>query len=147
MPRDILKQMGKGGIEVIDRDLGFEICLKEGIESIVLGSFVKAGDTFATDVKVLDVENKKLLKSAGSKGKGINSILDTQIDELSREISLGIGMAREKIEETRVRLADITTTSMEAYRYFLRGQEESDKYYWEGSHWDKMFQFVGNISG
>jgi serine/threonine protein kinase/Tfp pilus assembly protein PilF len=127
--RDILKQMGKGDVEVIDRDLGFDICRREGIEAITLGTFTKAGDMFATDVKVLDVESKNLLKSASSRGEGVDSILKRQIDELSRQISEGVGIAREKIEEPQVRLAEVTTNSMEAYNYFLRGREAFEKFY------------------
>lgn len=122
--RDLLAQMGQKGIDIIDTDLGFEICRREGIESIVTGSFVKAGDTFVTDVKVLDVETKKMLKSATSRGTGENSILDTQIDELGREISLGLGIARQKLEATQRPITELTTTSMEAYKLYLQGKEE-----------------------
>jgi len=86
---------------------------------------------FAMDVKVLDVESKRLLESASSKSKGEDSILATQIDELSKEISRGIGISEQKIEETRLQVAEVTTTSMEAYKYFLRGREELEKYYWD----------------
>ncbi len=125
---DLLKQMGKKDVEIIDRDLGFELCRREGIEAIVLGSFIKAGDMFATDVKVLDVESKRLLKSASSKGKGVSSILERQIDELSRDISRGIDISESKIEATQLRIAEVTTSSMEAYNYFLRGCEDSEKF-------------------
>jgi tetratricopeptide (TPR) repeat protein len=129
--RDILKQMGKRDIEVIDRDLGFDICRREGIEAITLGTFTKAGDMFVTDVKVLDVESKQLLKGASSRGIGEQSILENQIDELSREISQGIGIGRGKIEPTQLKVADVTTTSMEAYNYFLKGRESSSKFYFD----------------
>ena len=128
---DLLKQMGEKDVESIDKDLGFEICRREGIASIVTGSFVKAGDTFVTDVKVLDVETKKLLKGANVRGKGEDSILQTQIDELTLEISQGLGIAREKLEADQRRIADVTTTSMEAYKYYLRGDEAGNKFYWE----------------
>jgi tetratricopeptide (TPR) repeat protein len=130
---DLLKQIGKRDMEIIDRDLGFELCRMEGIEAIVLGSYAKAGDMFATDVKIIDVETKRLLKSASSKGKTVDSILETQIDELSREISQGIGIAKEKMEEPQVRLADITTSSIEAYNYFLRGREDYEKFYFDSA--------------
>jgi serine/threonine protein kinase/Flp pilus assembly protein TadD len=120
---DLLKQMGQKDVEDIDRDLGFELCRREGIESIVTGSFVKAGDTFVTDVKVLDVATKKLLKGANVRGRGEDSILQTQIDELTLEISQGLGIAREKLEADQHRIADVTTSSMEAYSYFLQGKE------------------------
>jgi tetratricopeptide (TPR) repeat protein/TolB-like protein len=126
--RDLLSQMGQKDVEVIDTDLGFEICRREGIESIVVGFFVKAGDTFVTDVKVLDVETKKLVR-----GRGEDSILQTQIDELGREISLGLGVARQKIEASQRPTTDLTTSSMEAYRNFLQGKEEIDNLYAMGA--------------
>ncbi|MFB0564935.1 MAG: protein kinase [Candidatus Aminicenantaceae bacterium] len=128
---DLLKQMGKDGEDIIDKDLGFELCQTDGVDAIVLGSFIKAGEIFATDVKVLDVETKKILKSANSKGKGIGSILETQIGELSKEISRGVGLSGRKIEKTPLRIADITTSSMEAYKYFLKGRGDYEKFYFE----------------
>jgi len=126
---DLLKQIGKDDVEIISPDLGFRLCRMEGIEAIVLGSFIKAGDTFAMNVKVLDVETKKLIKSAKASGKGEDSILEIQIDELSREISQGIGISREKIEATQLKVAEVTTTSMEAYSYFIKAREAVEKFY------------------
>jgi len=126
---DLLRQMGKKDLEIIDRDLGFDLCRREGIEYIVLGSFTKAGNTFATDVKVLEVKSKNLLNSASSQGDGEDSILKTQIAELSREISGGIGIGRDRIESTSLQVSDVTTSSMEAYNYYLEGKEAYDKFY------------------
>jgi len=129
---DLLEQTGKEDKkEVIDRELGFELCSMDNVGAIVVGSFVKAGDVFATDVKVLDVKTKKLLKSAQSKGEGVGSILDKQIGELSREISKGIGLSEQKIEPSQMKIADLTTSSMEAYNYFLQGREEYEKFYYD----------------
>jgi serine/threonine protein kinase/Tfp pilus assembly protein PilF len=128
---DLLEQMGKKDTETIGRNLGFKLCRREGVESIILGSFIKAENMFATDVKVLDVETKNLLKSASSKGVGVDSILKTQIDELSKEITEGIGLARERIEPVKAAITDVTTSSMEAYRYFMQGRESVRKFYYE----------------
>ena len=128
---DLLDLMGKGEVEVIDGDLGFELCRQHGIEAIVLGSFVKAGEMFATDVKVLDVTTKNLLKSTSSRGKGIDSILERQIDELSKEISKGIGLPSRTVDAVKTRIADVTTSSMEAYDYYLKGREAHEKFYQE----------------
>jgi len=133
--RDLLKQIRKEDVEFIDPDLGFELCRREGIDAIVLGSFIKAGDMFATDVKVLSVESKRLLKSASSKGLGEDSILATQIDELSKEISHGMGIDRKKIEAAKLQIAEYTTTSMEAYKYFLEGVE-----YIKNAHFENAVQ-------
>jgi serine/threonine protein kinase/tetratricopeptide (TPR) repeat protein len=129
--RDLLRQMGKEDAEVVDEELGFELCRMDGIDAVVLGSFTKAGDMFATDVKVLDVETKRLLASASSREEGVASILEKQIDQLSRDISRGLGMSAREEEATQVRIAEVTTASMEAYNYFLRGREEYEKFYFQ----------------
>jgi serine/threonine protein kinase len=133
---DLLKQMGEEDIENIDQDLGFELCRREGVERVVLGSFVKAGNTFATDVKVLDVDTKKSLKSAGSRGEGLDSILKIQIDELSRKIIEGIGIRGEKSEAPRAAVADVTTDSMDAYKYYISGVENHRRFYYEDARSD-----------
>jgi serine/threonine protein kinase/Tfp pilus assembly protein PilF len=131
--RDILKQIGKGDQDQIDSDVGFELCRREGIQALVLGSFMKAGDMFALDVKVLDVETKKLLRSAGAKGKGVDSILESQIDELSGEIWQGVGLSAKGLEFAPTKVVNVTTASMEAYNYFLKADEEVNRLHWESS--------------
>jgi len=127
---DLLKQAGKANVDVIDSELGFEICRMDGVEAIILGSFVKAGNMFATDVKVLDVASKRILKSAGSKGQGVQSILEKQIGDLSKEISRGIGISDRKAEAVQAKIADKATSSMEAYNLFLKGRDEYEKFYY-----------------
>ena len=122
--QDLMKQVGREGEETIDKDLGFEICRREGIEAVVLGSVMKVGSVFATDVKVFDVETGELIKSTSSQGEGLDSIINSQIAELSREIALGIGITREEIASADLDISEFTTTSMEAYNYFIKGRED-----------------------
>jgi tetratricopeptide (TPR) repeat protein/TolB-like protein len=128
---DLLKQMGRDNVTKIDSDLGFELCRLEGIEAIVIGTYTKAGDVFVTDAKVLDVETRRLMKSASSRGEGVGSILKTQIDQLSMDVAQGIGIARQKLEASKLQIADVATSSMEAYSYFLKGRESYEKQYFD----------------
>lgn len=122
--QDLMRQVGSEGEETIDKDLGFELCRREGIEAVVLGSVMKVGSVFATDVKVFDVATKELIKSATSQGEGIDSIINTQITELSREIAIGIGISREELASADLNISEFTTTSMDAYNYFIKGRED-----------------------
>jgi serine/threonine protein kinase len=126
--KDLLKQMDKGDVDIISSDLGFQACQREGIQALVLGSFAKVGETFVTDVKVLDVETKRLLNSASSRGEGEDSIF-SQIDELSKEISEGMEISQQQIEAAQLNISEVTTNSIEAYKYFIKGREDSEKYY------------------
>jgi len=128
---DLLDALGKEDVELIDEHLGFELCRTDGIEAIVLGSFTKAGNVVVTEAKVLDVATKKLIKTTSSKGEGVASILKMQIDELSKEISRGVGLSERKVEATKLQITEVTTASMDAYNYFLRGREEYEKFYYD----------------
>jgi len=128
---DLLKQIGKEDTEFIDRDLGFELCQMDGVNTIVLGTFGKAADVFATDVKVLDVRTKDLIKSASSTGEGEGSILKTQIDELSKEIIKGIGISESKVESQNIQITSSTTESLEAYKNYIEARELYRKFYYE----------------
>ncbi len=122
--RDLLKQLGKADVQVITTDLGFELCQKDSVKALVTGSFVKMGDMFATDVKVIDVESKVLLKSASSKGEGLGSILKVQIDELGKQISTGFGLPERRIATEQKPIIEVTTSSLEAYDLYLKGVRE-----------------------
>ena len=128
--RDLLVQMGKKDVAIIDKELGFELCRREGVQAIVVGSFVKGGETFVTDVKVLDVTTKELLRSVSARGDGVESILNSQIDELSREIARGVGLSQRKAESSAPQIAEVMTSSMDAYNYFLRGRDDYEKMYY-----------------
>lgn len=129
--QDLLNQMGKKDVKTIDPALGFEICRKDGCNLIVIGSYVKAGDTFVTDVKVLDVTTKQLLKSVSSKGTGVASILQSQIDYLSKEIASSPDITYRRPETESLHVMDVTTNSMQAYDYFLKGRDAVDKMYYD----------------
>jgi len=126
---DLLKRLGKEDLNFIDRDLGFELCRLDGIQAIILGSFTKAGNVFATSVNILDAQSKKLIKSAGARGVGVDSILKTQIDTLSREISSGIGVEEQVTAAQISPIREVTTNSMEAYNAFLKGRDAFENWH------------------
>ncbi len=128
---DILRQIGKDPDKSFDEATGFEVARREGIAALVAGKIAKAGNIFVMDIKVLDVETKKSLTSATSQGEGEGSIISNQIDELSGKIFEKLGAGGEKIESQGVAVADVTSNSMEAYRYYLEGVENVQRYLFE----------------
>jgi len=128
--KDLLRQSGKDNTAINDEEAGFEVCRKEGIDALVLGSYIRAGETFATNIKILDAATKQLLKTASSRGEGVSSVIKTQIDEISRTISRGIGPSAAKIEIAPPKIAELTTSSIDAYNYFLRGRDDYEKFYY-----------------
>lgn len=129
--RDLLKILGKEEIIVVDVDVGFKICEMDDIQAVVVGSVTKAGNMFVTEVKVLDVTTKKILKTSSSQGEGVASILKIQIDELSEDIAKSVSLYERVAAPTDMQIMEVTTSSMEAYSYFLRGRADLEKYYFD----------------
>lgn len=128
---DLMRVLGKEDLRAIGEELGFQICEMDDIHAIVIGSFTKAGDMFVTEAKVLDVRTKKLLKSTSSEGQGVASILKTQIDELSKDIARGVSRYERVIETTHYEIMEVTTSSMDAYNYFIRGRKECEEWHYD----------------
>ncbi len=126
--RDLLKEMGKGDVKFIDSELGLELCKMDNVGAVVLGSFARAGNVFVTNAQVLDVGTKNLLGTASSKGDGPESILDKQVDDLSRQIAKSVGFSERKIATAKMQVRDVTTSSAEAYNFYLKGREEQINY-------------------
>jgi len=126
--RDVLGQIGRKDIDVVDGDAGFAFCRREGVAFIVVGSFSRLGETFVTEFKLLDPDSRKIVATAAAKGAGEDSILNSHIDELSRRIAQGMGVAGQQLDATRMAVAEVTTHSTEAYAAYLQGREQLDRF-------------------
>jgi serine/threonine protein kinase/tetratricopeptide (TPR) repeat protein len=127
--KDLLRRSGKEASAAFDDEVGFEICRQAGIETLAVGFFTKAGDSFVTDVKIFEAATKRALKTTQARGEGPASILKSQIDEISRSIIRGRGLAALKIEKAPPKIVDVTTSSLEAYSAYLRGRDEYDRFF------------------
>jgi len=127
--KDLLRQAGRDASASLDDEAGFEVCRRAGIEALAVGFYTKAGDTFVTDIKVLEAATRRALKTTQARGEGPASILKNQIDEISRSICRGRGLQALKIEKAHPKIIDVTTSSLEAYQAYLRGRDELDRFF------------------
>jgi serine/threonine protein kinase/tetratricopeptide (TPR) repeat protein len=127
--QDLVRLAGNKPAEKLDLETAFELCRREGVDAVVVGSFVKAGGTFATEAKVLDTQTKELLETASARGEGPESILRSQIDALSHDIARRLAGARRRGSPAERPVIDVTTSSLEAYQEYLRGREAYEKLY------------------
>ncbi|OGD22072.1 MAG: hypothetical protein A2W03_05445 [Candidatus Aminicenantes bacterium RBG_16_63_16] len=128
---DLLWEQGRKDVAVIDSRLAFELCHGLGVEFLVVGSFTRAGKLFVTDAKAFDVSSRRLLKSVSAQGESVESIFDSQIDALSRDICEGLGIDKARVDAAAMQIAQITTSKSEAYELYLAGREANDNFQWE----------------
>jgi len=126
---DLLKSLGYEDAEVIDASIGFKLCDLANAHIMVLGSLIKSGETFGINTQVLDVDTKKQLTAYRITGKGEDSILGHMIDDLTDQIKKGLEISAREIQQEGKDITELTTTSLEAYKYYFKGREAAFRMY------------------
>lgn len=120
---DLLQSMGYEDVEIIDASVGFELCKSAGARVMVMGSLAKSGETFVINTQVLNVDTKKQIAAQRVTGEGENSILGHLVDDLTDRIKKDMEISAREIQQEQKNITELTTTSLEAYRYYVMGKE------------------------
>ncbi|MDP2960379.1 MAG: tetratricopeptide repeat protein, partial [candidate division Zixibacteria bacterium] len=125
---DILKLMGKEGAKIIDKTVASEVATKAGAKWMLLGSILQVEPQVILTSQLVEVRSGKVLSSqriSGEPKKKIFSLVDKLTVEVKKDLSLP---AQAQKEETP-KVADVTTHSPEAYRFYLEGLDYYNKLY------------------
>lgn len=90
---------------------------RAGVETVLLGSYAKVGETLRIDIKLQDADSGRILVAERAEGQGEASLF-TLVDDLSRTVRRRFepaGPARPEVDRD---LEAVTTSSVEAYRYY-----------------------------
>jgi serine/threonine protein kinase/tetratricopeptide (TPR) repeat protein len=127
---DGLKSLGCEEVKIIADSLWFKLCKLKGVQVMVLGSLTKSGDTFVLNSRLLNVDTKKQIATPYKvKDKGEDSILGHLVDDLTDKIKRGIKISMKEIQAEKKDIAELTTTSLEAYQYYFAGGEAAYRMY------------------
>lgn len=130
----ILNEMRRADDRVISADVVDALAERAGVETVLLGSYVKAGDAMRINLKLQEAKTGRIITAERVDGAGESEIF-TMIDELTRRIRnhlLPRGGAppaelvkrpgsNVPVSELDRGLEEVTTSSVEAYRYYSEG--------------------------
>ncbi len=125
---DILKLLGREGEKKIDRGVATQIATKAGAKWMLLGNILQVEPEIVLTSHLVDVGSGKVAASqriTGQAGEKIFSMVDKLTVEIKKDLSLP-AVAQEELDRP---VADVTTHSPEAYRYYLEGVDYYNKYY------------------
>jgi len=125
---DILKMMGKEGHKVVDRTVASEVAHKAQAKYMLLGKILSTEPDLIITSQLVDVESGNVIASqrvSGPNGTNIFALVDSLSLEIKKDLELPA--LAQKEEETSV--AEITTHSPEALRFYLEGNELFNKVY------------------
>ncbi len=118
---DLLKTIGRGGVERIDESLGQRICDAAGVDVLVIPTIRRFGDLYTIDLKVLDTRAHRYVFTTKEEGRGQESI-PHMIDEIARDIRIDLREALDAVART-ASVADVTTPDLAAYQAYFEGEE------------------------
>ncbi len=131
--RSLMRQIGKDSAKYIDRETGLYLCRKMGVDILGSGQFTRAGNLFLTELHLLDARTGEVLKTPiAARGTGVESFLaeDGIINELTSQFSDAGGVSVWNRKTSSKPINHVTTNSLEAYSFYLRGTENFNKWYY-----------------
>jgi serine/threonine protein kinase/tetratricopeptide (TPR) repeat protein len=125
---DILKLMGKEDLKVIDKTVASEVARKAGVKWIMTGDILQTEPNILITAEISEAASGKIIAServTGEEGEDLFSV----VDRLSAQAKLDLSLPEEAKTELDKAVADVTTHSPEAYRYYLEGLDYHNKLY------------------
>ncbi len=118
---DVLHRMEKPPAAPIDEAVGREICAREGLRAVVLGSISPLGNSYLILVRAVDLAGRDLVRrqqtipDAGQASSAIGA--------LAQEIRKALGESATSVREASAPLAQVTSGSLEAIRNYTLGYQ------------------------
>jgi serine/threonine protein kinase/Tfp pilus assembly protein PilF len=98
-----------------------EVAVRGGVNHILQGGFVKAGDTFRINYTLQNTSSGELVGSESLEGTGEESIFG-MLDDMTKRIKANFELTEEEIaSDIDKQIGKISTNSPEAYRYYSEG--------------------------
>ena len=125
---DILKLLGQEGAKVIDRSKATQIAEKAGSKWMLLGSILQTEPDIILTSQLVEVKSGNVIASQRIQGQAGENIFSL-VDKLSAELRQDLTLPAEAQQEFDPKVAEVTTHSPEAYRYYLEGVDYVFKLY------------------
>jgi len=122
---DIQKELGQAESKSITPSLATRIAERIGVKTMLLGSVLQDKPSLTVTSRLIDVKSGKILSSHRLAGFS-NERMFSLVDSLATLVRSGLNVAQ--AAEARP-VAQVTTSSPEAYRSYLEGVELSNKFY------------------
>lgn len=125
---DILKLLDLEGIKKIDGETATQIAQKANANWMLMGNILQVEPQLVVTAQLVDVESGNIVASQRVTGE-INENIFSLIDELSAEIKSDLALPVDASQEVDRPIAEVTTSSPEAYRLYLLGISNYYKFY------------------
>lgn len=129
----ILDEMGKAKDETNSFEVIQQLAKKARVNTVVLGSLLKAGDVFRLDTRLQDAVTGRILATERVEGNGEPSLFQ-MVDETTKRIKTTLEISASTDASSDRAIREVTTSSVLAYRRYMEG----DRLHLEGKESDAI---------
>ena len=125
---DILKLVGEDDMTRVDKTVASEVAREADVKWILTGDILQTEPRIVLTSDISDAATGAVLATqrvTGEEGEDLFSVVDKLTEQIKEDLSLS-GEGQRGLDRA---VADVTTHSPEAYRYYLEGLEQSQKAY------------------
>ena len=115
-----LRRMERPPNSRLDLATARDMAQREGVKAVIDGQVTGVGASYIVELRLVSADSGVELASFRETGDGPRGLIDAS-DKLARELRAKIGESLRNVQATPA-LAQATTSSLEALRYFSRGQ-------------------------
>jgi tetratricopeptide (TPR) repeat protein/predicted Ser/Thr protein kinase len=125
---DILKLLSKEDLKAIDKTVASEVAEKAGVKWILTGEILRIEPTIVVTSDISEATDGKIRATQRVVGEPGDDIFGV-VDMLSKAIMADMSLPKEAAREVAHPIADATTHSPDAYRYYMEGWDYVYKHY------------------
>ncbi len=113
----VLQMMGKPATERVTPEVGREICQRENIRGLIIGSITRTGQEYALSAELIDPQTGATVRSYTEHSYGEDHVLDA-LDVIAANIRLDLGESLYQIHRADRPLPEVTTSSLTALKQY-----------------------------
>ncbi|HYK20868.1 MAG TPA: protein kinase [Pyrinomonadaceae bacterium] len=124
--RETLRFMGRSPDDRITRDIGREICERQGIKAMLTGSIASLGSHYVITLEAMNPRSGDPIAREQIEAENKEKVLSA-LGTAASNLRQKLGESLSSIQKYDVRIEQATTSSLEALKAFAMGNEERSK--------------------
>ena len=124
--RETLRYMNRAPDERVTRDVGLEICRRQGLKALLVGSISSLGSNYVITLEALNAQSGDSIAREQTEANSKEKVLSS-LGAAASNLREKLGESLNSIQKYDVPVEQATTSSLEALKAFTMGNEERGK--------------------
>ena len=118
---DVLQRMGRPPTQRIDDTIGREICQREGLQGVLVGSIARLGRTYVLLARTQSPTGSDIITTQVSAASADE--VPARVDQVAEQVRRKLGESTQSLKNHSLPLATVSSSSLEAVRYFTQAKQ------------------------